>query len=122
MKLGGRRIVQSYWPSSNLGVITPRVHTPQNMALGYGIGKVVSAGCLVGHYVYATQDVVSDKFRSVGLLQYIFQLADALMYCHSKKVIHRDIKPENLLLGLFGELKIADFGWSVHAPSSRSVI
>ena len=41
------------------------------------------------------------------------------MYCHSKKVIHRDIKPENLLLGLFGELKIADFGWSVHAPSSR---
>jgi len=43
------------------------------------------------------------------------------MYCHSKKVIHRDIKPENLLLGLHGDLKIADFGWSVHAPSSRSV-
>ena len=46
-------------------------------------------------------------------------MADALNYCHSKKVIHRDIKPENLLLGIFGELKIADFGWSVHAPSSR---
>ena len=46
-------------------------------------------------------------------------MADALQYCHSKKVIHRDIKPENLLLGVYGELKIADFGWSVHAPSSR---
>lgn len=52
-------------------------------------------------------------------LQYITELADALSYCHSKNVIHRDIKPENLLLGSNGELKIADFGWSVHAPSSR---
>lgn len=50
---------------------------------------------------------------------YVASLAKALMYCHSKHVIHRDIKPENLLLGLNGELKIADFGWSVHAPHSR---
>jgi aurora kinase A len=50
---------------------------------------------------------------------YIHQLAGALVYCHSKKVIHRDIKPENLLVNLKGDLKIADFGWSVHAPSSR---
>ena len=45
--------------------------------------------------------------------------ARALLYCHSKNVIHRDIKPENLLLGFKGELKIADFGWSVHAPNYR---
>ncbi|CAG9840511.1 unnamed protein product [Diabrotica balteata] len=50
---------------------------------------------------------------------YIEQIADALRYCHTKKIIHRDIKPENLLLGSKGEIKIADFGWSVHAPSSR---
>ncbi|EDV21284.1 uncharacterized protein TRIADDRAFT_30577, partial [Trichoplax adhaerens] len=51
--------------------------------------------------------------------KFIAQLSDALRYCHTKKVIHRDIKPENLLLGIKGDLKIADFGWSVHAPSSR---
>ncbi len=51
--------------------------------------------------------------------RYIASLARALVYCHSKHVIHRDIKPENLLLGMKGELKIADFGWSVHAPNSR---
>lgn len=50
---------------------------------------------------------------------YTASLARALAYCHTKHVIHRDIKPENLLIGLKGELKIADFGWSVHAPTSR---
>ncbi|KAM3823913.1 aurora kinase C-like [Vipera latastei] len=57
-----------------------------------------------------------DEQRSATFIE---ELADALLYCHSKKVIHRDIKPENLLMGLKGELKIADFGWSVHAPSLR---
>ena len=47
------------------------------------------------------------------------QLTDALLYCHQNKIIHRDIKPENLLLGYHDDIKIADFGWSVHAPSSR---
>ena len=61
----------------------------------------------------------NKRFDEIRTATYIAQLADALRYCHTKSVIHRDIKPENLLLGLNGELKVADFGWSVHAPSSR---
>eukprot|EP00629_Pelagomonadales_sp_RCC1024_P015554 CAMPEP_0119279632 /NCGR_PEP_ID=MMETSP1329-20130426/21205_1 /TAXON_ID=114041 /ORGANISM="Genus nov. species nov., Strain RCC1024" /LENGTH=371 /DNA_ID=CAMNT_0007280187 /DNA_START=191 /DNA_END=1303 /DNA_ORIENTATION=+ len=59
------------------------------------------------------------RFSETETAKYILEMARALGYCHQKHVIHRDIKPENLLLGLGGELKIADFGWSVHAPSLR---
>jgi len=58
-------------------------------------------------------------FDEAKTAKYVGQLAKALKYCHQHNVIHRDIKPENLLLDLKGDLKIADFGWSVHAPSSR---
>lgn len=50
---------------------------------------------------------------------YIAQMAAALKYLHKKHVMHRDIKPENILVGVYGEVKISDFGWSVHAPNNR---
>jgi serine/threonine protein kinase len=61
----------------------------------------------------------AQRFDDATAARYIAQMSDALNYCHSKHVIHRDIKPENIMVDLTGELKIADFGWSVHAPSSR---
>merc|ERR1719507_34423 len=72
-----------------------------------------------GEMYKALQKQPDGHFDEASTATYVGQLADALNYCHSKKVIHRDIKPENLLLDLTGNIKIADFGWSVHAPSSR---
>jgi aurora kinase len=60
------------------------------------------------------------SFTEKRSARYIDQMADALIYLHGKHVIHRDIKPENLLLGLNGELKIADFGWYVDPPTYSS--
>jgi aurora kinase len=60
-----------------------------------------------------------QRFSEERGSNYIQQITKALQYCHTKHVIHRDIKPENLLVGIKGDIKIADFGWSVHAPTSR---
>uniref|UniRef100_A0A914Z794 Aurora kinase n=1 Tax=Panagrolaimus superbus TaxID=310955 RepID=A0A914Z794_9BILA len=46
------------------------------------------------------------------------QLCDALIYCHDRKVIHRDLKPENVMIVEHFVVKLGDFGWAVHAPSS----
>ena len=75
--------------------------------------------CVVGTCYKALQASPDKRFSEEISARYIRQIADALSYCHTKKVIHRDIKPENLLLCANGQMKIADFGWSVHAPSSR---
>lgn len=60
-----------------------------------------------------------NRFPEWKAAQYVAQMAAALQYCHKKHIMHRDIKPENILLGIHGEIKLSDFGWSVHAPSNR---
>ncbi|KAL9090502.1 MAG: hypothetical protein Q9165_005263 [Trypethelium subeluteriae] len=60
-----------------------------------------------------------QRFPEAKAASYIAQMAAALSYLHKKHVMHRDIKPENILVGLHGEIKISDFGWSVHAPNNR---
>ncbi|KAL2824676.1 kinase-like protein [Aspergillus cavernicola] len=59
------------------------------------------------------------RFPEWKAAQYVAQMTSALKYLHKKHVMHRDIKPENILVGIHGEIKISDFGWSVHAPNNR---
>jgi serine/threonine protein kinase len=56
-------------------------------------------------------------------LFYFQQVAEALAFAHSKRVIHRDIKPNNILLSADRTvLKIADFGVAKMAHDENSEI
>ncbi|MDB6120442.1 MAG: hypothetical protein JWO08_4223, partial [Verrucomicrobiaceae bacterium] len=37
-------------------------------------------------------------------------VCDALLYAHNRQVVHGDIKPANVLIGMDGQVKVADFG------------
>ncbi|KAI6218583.1 Aurora kinase [Aphelenchoides besseyi] len=77
---------------------------------------------------YALNGELMKKLEKKGCFseeetaKFIYQVADALDYCHQKNVLHRDIKPENILIDMNGDLKIADFGWSVHSASNRKTL
>lgn len=42
----------------------------------------------------------------------LYQLLQALKFCHENNVLHRDVKPENILMKTSGVLKLGDFGFA----------
>lgn len=59
------------------------------------------------------------ELRILYFVSYLIQVCSALVHCKEKRVIHRDLKPENLLLDVVGDVKLSDFGWSIHFKNSR---
>ncbi|QBD75226.1 serine/threonine protein kinase [Ktedonosporobacter rubrisoli] len=55
------------------------------------------------------------------VVDYVNQIAGALLYAHERKIIHRDVKPENILLDEEGRLLLSDFGIATIAHSTSSM-
>ncbi len=55
-----------------------------------------------------------------SIVSYVNQVADALNYAHSAKIIHRDIKPENMLLDQHGSVLLGDFGIALLLQTSQA--
>ena len=50
----------------------------------------------------------TDDFRR--MLESFLRVCDAIAFAHSRGVIHCDIKPANIMVGLFGQVYVMDWG------------
>ena len=95
--------------------IMQQLHHPRIVQL-YGIYKdtlnyyIVTELCPKGELL--TQIVKYKRIPESTAKIYIFQLIDAILFCHTLGICHRDLKPENILLDSNGCVKLSDFGFS----------
>lgn len=69
-------------------------------------------------FEYLTMDLKKffDTYEPGKLLDpalvksYTYQILQALLFCHKRRILHRDLKPQNLLVSPNGIIKVADFG------------
>ncbi|KAL4240861.1 Cell division protein kinase 1 [Mactra antiquata] len=55
--------------------------------------------------------IPNGKFMDKMLVKsYTYQIIQAILFCHQRRVLHRDLKPQNLLIDNNGVIKLADFG------------
>ncbi|HEY7475302.1 MAG TPA: serine/threonine-protein kinase, partial [Vicinamibacterales bacterium] len=92
-----------------------------NIVTLYELGRSGETGFLVMEYV----DGASLAARIAGgglpidrVIDYAWQIADALAAAHEAGLVHRDMKPGNVMITPSHRVKVLDFGLARHLPAA----
>jgi Tol biopolymer transport system component len=68
------------------------------------------------------RSVLTEKGRlpASTIIQYSYEIAQALSMAHSKGILHRDVNPRNILVGKDGRVLLTDFGLARALPDADS--
>lgn len=58
----------------------------------------------------------------VRLLKVFEQICHTIAYAHAQRIIHRDLNPSNVMIGLFGQVKVMDWGLAKSLDETRRVV
>lgn len=73
-----------------------------------GLLFIEAANGSVQHYLNTQGSSIDHLLR----LKWFKEAAEALYYCHTRKVLHCDLRPDNMLLNADLDLSLCDFGGS----------
>ncbi len=86
----------------------------ENVARVYFIGEEHGLHYIAFEFINGTnvRDLISEQGRlPVGdTLNYVLQIASALVHTSAQGVVHRDIKPSNIIITPMGRAKLVDLG------------
>ena len=88
------------------------------------VTEMCTGGELFDRIIAKTQSA-EGHFSERDAAQLVWDILDAIQYCHQKGIVHRDLKPENFLYLTEDDsspIKIIDFGLSRHDDANQGVM
>ncbi len=112
--IGDSAVIQRFQREA---IATSNLNHP-NIVTVYGSGEhegwpYIVMQYLEGQDLYTIIRGLIEQTRTVSLLEkveWMWQVAEGLLYAHNKQVVHRDVKPANIQILPDGTAKILDFG------------
>lgn len=55
------------------------------------------------------------RLKEYEAKKFLLVIAQTLKHMHDRNIVHRDIKAENILINRYKQIKLIDFGFSIHS-------